>query len=36
MQNFLTLAKLTGLTIVIIGGIVSIAQNGFGKFESGA
>ena len=36
MQNFLTLAKLTGLAIVIVGGIVSIAQNGFVKFESGA
>jgi len=35
LQNVLTVAKLVGLAVLIVGGLVSIATDGVGNFETG-
>ena len=35
-QNGLTVAKLAGIAVLIVGGIVNIAINGVDDFKSGA
>jgi len=35
LQNVLTVAKLVGMAVLIIGGLVSMATNGMGNFQTG-